>query len=240
MYTTQASFYRAISLLGRSANFTVTVPYIWGTAQGLLEGETSQISRSGLADPSLRLSVNLIGARAMTIPEFQQFRQDPSSILGVSLRVKVPTGQYDSGRVVNLGANRWSFNPKVGWIHPIHRQWLIELQAGGWWFADNEAFQGQKQEQAPIATAEFHLIYRIRTGLWAALDANYFWGGRTTVAGQQRSDLQRNSRIGGTIAVPIKGGHSLKLSASSGIFVDFGGDYNSLAVAYQYSWLGSH
>lgn len=239
VYTTQAAYYRAISLLGRSANFTVTVPYIWGTAQGLLEGEASQISRSGLADPSLRLSVNLIGARAMTIPEFQQFRQDPSSILGVSLRVKVPTGQYDSGRTVNLGANRWAFSPKIGWIHPIHRRWLIELQVGGWFFTDNQDFQGQKREQDPIATAEFHLIYRIRPGLWAALDSNYFWGGRTTVADQQRFDLQRNSRIGGTIAVPIKGGHGLKFSASSGIFVDFGGDYNSFAFAYQYAWMGS-
>ena len=239
VYTTQAGYYRAISLLGRSANFSVTVPYIWGTAQGLLEREASQISRSGLADPSLRLSVNLMGARAMTMPEFQKFRQDPSSILGVSLRVKVPAGQYDSGRSVNLGANRWALNPKVGWILPIHRRWLIELQAGGWWFTDNEDFQGQKREQAPIATAEFHFIYRIRTGLWAALDSNYSWGGRTTVADQQRFDLQRNSRIGGTIAVPIKGGHVLKLSVSSGIIVDFGGDYNSFAFAYQYSWMGS-
>ncbi len=175
----------------------------------------------------------------MTLPEFQKFRQDPGNILGVSLRVTVPTGQYDSSRTVNLGSNRWAFNPKIGWIHPISRRWLMELKVGGWFFADNQDFRGQNRDQDPIAAAEFNLIYRIRPGFWAALDSTYFWGGRTTVADQRQFDLQNNSRIGGTIAVPIKGGHILKLSASSGIFVDFGGDYSSLAIAYQYTWLGS-
>jgi hypothetical protein len=237
--TTQAGFYRAINLLGRSANFTFTVPYIWGTAQGRVEGESTQIRRSGLADTSLRLSANLMGARAMTLPEFQKFRQDPPNILGVSFRLVAPTGQYDSNRPVNLGSNRWAFNPKIGWIHPIGRRWLLELQAGGWFFTDNQDFLGQKLEQAPIVAGEFNLIYRIRPGFWAALDTIYYWGGRTTVADQQLSNLQRNSRIGGTIALPIKGGHILKLSASSGISVDFGGNYNSLAIAYQYTWLDS-
>lgn len=238
-YLTQAGYYRAINLLGRSANFTFTMPYMLATMQGTSGSESNRIRRSGLADASLRFSVNLIGAHAMTIPEFQRFRQDPRDILGVSLRVKIPTGQYDSGRVANLGTNRWSFNPKVGWIHPIRGPWLIELQAGGRWFTDNEDFLGQKLEQDPILTGEFHLIYRLRPGLWATLDSNYFWGGRTTVADQPQSNIQRNSRIGGTISVPIKGGHSLKLSASFGIFVASGGDYNSFALAYQYSWLGA-
>jgi hypothetical protein len=239
VYATQAGYYRAINLLGRSANFTFTVPYIWGTVQGRVEGESTQIRRSGLADTSLRLSANLIGARAMTLPEFQKFRQDPPNILGVSFRLVAPTGQYDSNRPVNLGSNRWAFNPKIGWIHPIGRRWLLELQAGGWFFTDNQDFLGQKLEQAPLVAGAFNLIYRIRPGFWAALDTTYYWGGRTTVADQQLSNLQRNSRIGGTIALPIKGGHILKLSASSGISVDFGGNYNSLAIAYQYAWLDS-
>lgn len=176
----------------------------------------------------------------MTIPEFQKFRQDPGNILGVSLRVVAPTGQYDSNRSVNLGSNRWAFNPKMGWIHPISRRWLIELQGGGWFFTDNQDFRGQKREQDPIAAAEFNLIYRVRPGFWAALETNYVYGGRSTVAGERRSDLQRNSRIGGTISVPIKGGHILKGSASWTVTRDFGGDYNSIAIAYQYAWLGPY
>ncbi len=238
-YFTQVGYYRAIDFLGRSANFTFTMPYIASTMQGQVEGTSNRIRRSGLGDASLRFSANLLGAHAMTIPELEEFRQDPKSILGVGMRVKIPTGQYDSSRGVNLGSNRWSFNPKMGWIQPVYRRWLIELQVGGWFFTDNQDFLGQKLEQDPILTGEFHLIYRIRPGLWAALDSNYYWGGRTTVADQQQFNLQRNSRIGGTISVPIMGGHSLKFSADFGISVDFGGDYTSFGLAYQYSWMGS-
>ncbi len=99
-------------------------------------------------------------------------------------------------------------------------------------------FRGQKREQDPIAGAQLNLIYRIRPGFWAALDTNYIYGGRSTVAGERRSDLQRNSRIGGTISVPIKGEHILKFSANGRVTGSFGGDYNTFAIAYQYTWLG--
>lgn len=239
-YTTQAGYYRAIRLLGRSANLTLTVPYLWGTAEGRVLGQSTQIRRSGLADASLRLAVNLMGAPAMTLPEFQKFQQAPEPILGVSLRVSAPTGQYDSGRSVNLGSNRWAFNPKLGWIYSISRRWLIELEAGVTVFLDNQDFRGQVRKQNPIAGAELNLVYRIRPGFWAALDTNFVGGGGTTVEGQPRFDLQRNVRVGGTITVPIKGGHILKASSTWKINRDFGGDHLTFAIAYQYTWLGPY
>jgi hypothetical protein len=48
----------------------------------------------GFADPAFRFSMNFIGAPALTAAEFKDYRQN--LILGASLRVTAPLGQYDS------------------------------------------------------------------------------------------------------------------------------------------------
>jgi hypothetical protein len=50
------------------------------------------------------------GAPALTLKEFAGYTQD--LIVGASLQVSVPLGQYDESRVVNIGTNRW-------WAHAV-------------------------------------------------------------------------------------------------------------------------
>ncbi len=103
---------RVLDLWGQSAKFNVIVPVsdLNGTAE--FAGTPLQREISGFADPLFKLSVNLYGAPALSLKEFAGFRQD--LIVGASLRVSVPLGQYDDTRAVNLGANRWSFKAEVG------------------------------------------------------------------------------------------------------------------------------
>ena len=49
---------------------------------------------------------------------------------------------------------------------------------------------------------------------------------------------ERNSRLGGTAAVPITKHQSLKFSYSNGTYIQFGGNYQNVSIAWQYSWLG--
>jgi hypothetical protein len=44
--------------------------------------------------------------------EFTNYHQN--LIIGVSLAVTAPLGQYDSSKLLNIGENRWSFNPEMG------------------------------------------------------------------------------------------------------------------------------
>jgi hypothetical protein len=96
--------------LGRSANVGAAVPYPFGHLQGYYRGEFTQIYRSGLADSYARFSINLYGAKAMNLKEFAGYRQRTN--IGASVIVSAPTGQYDPGKAINLGANRWPSNPK--------------------------------------------------------------------------------------------------------------------------------
>ena len=172
----------------------------------------------------------------MGVRQFQEFRRNPKTLVGASVRVQPPLGQYDPNRLVNLGTNRWAVKPQFGVIYPAHRRWLLEFSAGAWFFGDNRDFMGRARSQAPVAAGEFHLIHRFRAGFWASLDSTSFYGGQTTVDGGRRADLQRNSRLGGTVVIPVTGGHVVKISYSSGVWVRFGGNYDTIAAGYQYVW----
>jgi hypothetical protein len=59
------------------------------------------------------------------------------------------------------------------------------------------------------------------------------------VNGVQNPLIQEsNSRLGGTVSVPISKCQSLKFSDNNGTYIRFGGIYQSLSAAWQYSWLG--
>jgi hypothetical protein len=75
--------------------------------------------------------------------------------------------------------------------------------------------------------------------LWASLDGNYWFGGKTSIGGVQNPVTQQaNSRIGGTVSFPISKRQSLKFSYSNGTYIRYGGNYQNVTAAWQYSWLG--
>jgi hypothetical protein len=84
-----------------------------------------------------------------------------------------------------------------------------------------------------------HLSYNLNPRLWASLDGNYWYGGGTTVNGKVRiGTLQADSRIGGTISVPITRRQSVKFSYSDGALTRIGEIYQTVSIAWQYSWVG--
>ena len=228
-------YFRSVSFLGRSASLSVAVPYMSGRVQGRLAGEFQSLTRSGLPDSRVRFAVNLIGAPAMDLEAFTQYRQRTN--LGASVVVVAPTGQYDSSKVINLGSNRWAFKPELGLSHAFGR-WTLDVYAGAWLFSANDDFLGRTREQDPLASTQVHLIYTVRRGLWVAFDANFFAGGRTTIDGVSNLDLQRNSRIGATVSVPLRRRHSVNVAFGTGLTATVGADFNAVAIAYQYLWGG--
>lgn len=230
------SCYRSFAVLGRSANFTMSMPYISGHFEGVVAGTESRVYRSGLADARFRVSVNLRGGRAMGIREYVSYRE--GVVIGTSLTVVVPIGQYDPARAINPGTNRWALKPEIGFSKRWNR-WVADWYGGAWFFSQNAAFfpGSSLRSQHPIGAGEAHLAYYVKRGLWASLDGNFWTGGRSTINGAQRNDSARNSRVGATLSLPLTGHQSLKFSFSRGAYVLVGGDYKTMSVGWQYTWL---
>jgi hypothetical protein len=227
------AYLQTISLWGRTANFVVELPYVRGTTEGALEETPRRRDFSGIGDLGVTLSVNLRGAPTMSPVEFQALRADPHPVLGASIKMLVPTGNYDADKLINVGANRWAVKPELGFMIPVTSRWLLELELGTWFFRDNDEFLGVTREQKPITAFEVHVVRRFRPGFWGALNLNYFTGGQSTVGGELRADLQRNSRIGVTVVVPIRGRHAVKVGYSSGVVTESGGDFEEILLSYQ-------
>jgi hypothetical protein len=238
------SYYHSFNFFGRSANVTGSLPYAVGNFQGTAQGAEKRLYRSGLLDSAFRLSVNLKGGPAMPVQEFIKWHQ--KMLLGLSLKVVAPTGQYDPTKLINWGANRWGFKPEFGyserWGH-----WVLDGYSGIWFytknpefFSHNTLFLGtQSQSQKPIGAFEGHLSYDLKPRLWFSLDGNYWFGGKTSLNGIENPlTRQKNSRVGGTASIPVSKHQSLKFSYSNGAYIRYGGNYQSVSVAWQYSWLG--
>ena len=228
-----AAYLQTFGLWGRTANVLFEVPYQWSTTRGILVDTYAEGSVSGFGDPAATLTVNLLGAPTMTPQDFQVLRQDPHPILGTSLKVLFPIGKYDPNRLLNAGGNRWAIRAELGSVIPLRPRWLLEMNAGVWLIGDDEKFIAGYREQDPIYAVQVHLVRRFRPGFWAALDANFFYGGRQTIAGRELVDVQQNSRIGGTVVVPFKGRHAVKFGYATGIFTEFGTDFDQYLVSYQ-------
>jgi hypothetical protein len=230
------SYYHSLSFFGRSANVVASLPYGVGNFQGTV-GVEKHLYRSGLADSVFRFSVNLKGGPAMPVDKFLKWKQ--KVLLGASLKLVAPTGQYDPTDFINWGANRWAFKPEFGYSQKWGK-WVLDAYMGVRFFTTNQDFLGSRsQSQNPIGAWEGHLSYDFKRTLWASLDGNFWLGGRVTVDGVQNPLTQQaNSRLGATVAIPIARHQSLKLSVSDGAYTRFGGDYRNVSVAWQYSWLG--
>jgi hypothetical protein len=230
------AYARALDVWGRSGKVDVVLPYAWLSGTAEVEGQPRARDVSGLADPRLRVSVNFYGAPALALPEFAHYRQDV--ILGASLQVSVPLGQYDPDKLVNIGTNRWSVKPELG----LSKAWgplTLELTSGVTLYTDNHDFFGGKtRAQAPIYSVQGHVSYTLGAGIWVALDGTYYTGGRTTVDGVEGNDLQQNSRLGVTVALPVHRYLSVKLYGSTGVSTRTGSDFTAGGLFFQYRWGG--
>ena len=228
------AYQQTISLFGRTSNLQLELPYVDGTTTGQVRNEAGRRDVSGLGDLGATLSINLVGAPSMTLDEFQSLRRNPRPIIGASIKIVAPTGEYDADNLINIGTNRWAVRAKLGYMQPLSANWLTELAIGIWFFEDNDEFLGETREQEPIGALDFSLIRRFSAGFWSSLDFNYYLGGRTIISGSRAADFQRNARIGVTFAYPIKGRHSLKASYSIGIVTESGGNFQTIALSYVY------
>ena len=229
------AYSHAFGMWGRSAKLDIVLPYAWVSGTADVAGQRRDRFTDGFGDARVRFSALLYGGPALTLAEFADYK--PDLTVGASLAVTLPTGHYDSDKLVNIGTNRWSVKPEIG-VSKTFGPVTLELEPSVTFYTDNNDFLGGKKlEKAPLYAVQGHAIYHTRFGLWAAVDATYYGGGRTTVDGERGPEPQ-NLRVGATLAIPIARQHSVKLYASTGAIARVGGDFTTAGIAWQFRWGG--
>ena len=230
------AYARSLDVWGLSGKVLAVLPFAEASGSAKVAGQGRDRQVFGLADPLLRISVNFLGAPALSMEEFPTYRQD--IIVGASLQMTAPLGQYDSTKLLNVGTNRWSFKPELG----VSKAWgpiTLELIPAITFFTKNDDFlDGKTLEKDPIYSVQGHLIYEFFPALWAALDATYYAGGRTTVDGEKSGEHPENVRLGVTAALSMSRHQSIKLYGSTGAYNRTANDFWAVGIAWQYRWGG--
>lgn len=230
------AYARSLEVFGQSGKVDAILPAAWLSGTATFAGQPRERDISGSADPKFRFSANLYGAPALTLAEFPSFEQDV--IVGASVQVSAPGGQYDSDKLVNLGTNRWSVKTELG----VSKRWgpvTLELAGDGTFYTDNDQFLGhQTRSQQPIYAVQGHLIYSFPYGIWGALDGTWYGGGTTRIDGRANRDLQESTRVGATLVLPVSRSHSVKLYGSAGVSARIGNNFDLVGFAWQYRFGG--
>lgn len=235
MHTALASFTHYFALGQRTARVDVMIPTQSGRWEGLLDGSPRTVNRDGLADPAVRLSANLSGAPALRGQDFLGYRQahPVRTTVGAALELRVPLGEYQEDKLINLGQNRFAIGTQLGALH-TRGEWSFELTGSMYLFTDNDEFFGESElEQDPLYAAQAHVVKTFGPGFWLSLGAAYGWAGESTVDGVDKDDEKSNLLYGTAFGFQIGDTQSLRFAYARGdTLADVGADTHSLAAGW--------
>lgn len=239
LQTAGAKYIRTFGLLGQSARVDITVPYQDAYWEGLLSGKFTSTSRSGLADPTVRFSMNFLGSPSLTGEEFAKYRaaHPIATLAGAGLSVQLPLGQYYEDRLLNLGENRFTLRPELGLVHN-HHQWSAEVTGSVGIFTDNDDFwNGNRREQDPFYGLQGHLAYTFPPGLWANVGLGYGYGGESRVNGVAKNDRKGFLAWGLSLGYPLTRSVGVKAAyLSSRSQESTGFDSDTIAASLSVQW----
>jgi len=212
MHSILGSYNRYFGVGDFTGRLDVQIPYQRGTWDGLLNGVPTTVRRDGLADPRIRLSMNFYGAPPLEPEEFRDYLRDNEvrTMAGVALAVRVPLGQYNNDKLINLGENRYSFQPQVGIVHTIG-PWSFEATASLFAYTDNHNFfGGHTYEQDALYAIQLHVV-RLFDGWWLSAGSAYGRGGTTSIDGMDNDDRRSNLLYGVSGGLSLAANQSLNL-----------------------------
>jgi hypothetical protein len=195
-------FTQTFSVGGQQAAAFAVLPV--GKVSGSVDLPTGDISgaSTGTGDLILGAAVGVAGSPALAPADYMKFR--PGFALGVLGKVYVPTGQYDSSKILNLGSNRWAFQLGLPMNYALGKSMVdpalttFELTPAVMFFTDNKG-----ASQKPLFTIEGHVTHNLSSKLWISADARARFGAETSTDGVSANNAQSAFALGGTVGLSL-------------------------------------
>lgn len=224
--TVTPSYRRALDLFGDAGTFLIGIPV--GKVSGSVPFLGDEDTGIGQGDMFIGGTVGLINAPALTPQGYVQFK--PGFSASAVARVFLPTGAYDSTRVLNLGGNRWSFEAMLPMSFVMGSSLVdptlttFEIIPSVQIFGDNnDPFPSSFPPptvtgQAPLFGVEAHVTHSFSPMVWGAVDAYGKLGGETSADGVGRGDGQESLALGGTLGLTLSQSLALRLSYQQQVY----------------------
>jgi len=215
-----AGYARTFSLLDRAAVAAVILPMGRISGDVTVAGRTVNESASGFGDPMLEFDINILGPPAQkNIPDV--LRYEPGFSVDLLADLAVPIGEYDKGKTLNLGQNRWYGRlgiPIVWQLGPWvpGKRTTLEFLPAVWFFGENDSYAGKTLKTDPMFQLDAHLTRDLTEHFWGSLDAAWFYGGKATINGVPGEKLD-NFGVGLTLGYQINDNLNLTFSYKSTI-----------------------
>ncbi|MGD9294051.1 MAG: transporter [Roseobacter sp.] len=233
------AYIRTFKLFDRSARVDVVQGWRDARWTGKVNGVDTSVSRQGLTDTRLRFSMNVIGAPPLSGKEYAAYRKitETETIVGVALGIDLPTGHYKKDKLLNIGNNRFTFSPQLGFVHKRGR-WTFEGTGTVDFYTDNSSFfGGNKREEDPFFTAQGHIIYDISRGFWVSASLGYGNGGESTINGEEKNDRKEFIAWALSAGYPVTQRLSLKAAyIGTSRQRDFGMQSDTFTVGFSTFW----
>jgi hypothetical protein len=220
-----------ISIGETSGQFVFSIPYAWVDVQATAGSRRISRNQLGLADLYTEFRVGLINASGLSPQEFVQYmaQENPRVQVRALVGAYIPTGDYSTDRVVNIGSNRWTIRGGIPVIIRLSDNWkpgnrtTLEIIPVVDFFTDNNspaltdsprfgAFVADRTSQNPMFRIEGHITQDLGEQFWVAFDSLYVVGGATYADGVGQDDQQSWLALGGTLGASIWQGGSLSVN----------------------------
>ena len=227
---------RSFKVFNKQAKFDVAVPYAFGKLNALVSQVDTTASRYGFIDPTLRVSIILIGDKPLSLKEFST-REIKKFKMGASFKIKAPLGTYDETKLINLAANRWGFQLKAATSYQPAKKIILELHVDSWFFTENASFNnGNTLAQNPLFTAQLHMAYLFNPKFWVSGSIGQIAFGETSINGIGQDNDLKNSRYGITASYKLNKLGSLKFAATNGLYIASGANFRTALLGYSFVW----
>jgi hypothetical protein len=174
-------------------------------------------SVSGLGDAQLGFVLGVYGTPALTPTNYAAHK--PGLAVNLLAKLFFPTGNYETSRPINVGANRWAVRLGVPMVYAIgdrmadpHLTTIEVMPTVTFFGANTDPAGANSTKQKPLYILEGHLTQGFNPRFWASLDLLWRRGGEVEIDDVGAGNSQRALSLGATGTFALGRNASLRLS----------------------------